>query len=41
MSQEARAFCEQRYEQSPHDPGMDLLAAQFVNTDRVEYLEKS
>lgn len=39
--QEARAFCEQRYEQSPHDPGMDLLAAQFVNTDRVEYLDKA
>ncbi|CQD11697.1 ATP-dependent DNA helicase RecG [Mycolicibacterium conceptionense] len=39
--QEAREFCERRYEQSPHDPGMDLLAAQFVNTDRVEYLDKS
>ncbi|MBP2453214.1 ATP-dependent DNA helicase RecG [Mycolicibacterium lutetiense] len=39
--QEARAFCEQRYAQSPHDPGMDLLAAQFVNTDRVEYLDKA
>lgn len=39
--QEARAFCEQRYEQNPHDPGMDLLAAQFVNTDRVEYLDKA
>lgn len=39
--QEARAFCEQRYERNPHDPGMDLLAAQFVNTDRVEYLDKA
>ncbi|OMC33849.1 ATP-dependent DNA helicase RecG [Mycobacterium sp. GA-1841] len=39
--QEARSFCEQRYAQHPHDPGMDLLAAQFVNTDRVEYLEKA
>lgn len=39
--QEARAICEQRYTQSPHDPGMDLLAAQFVNTDRVEYLDKA
>lgn len=39
--QEARAFAEQRYAQNPHDPGMDLLAAQFVNTDRVEYLDKA
>lgn len=39
--QEARTFCEQHYSQSPHDPGMDLLAAQFVNTDRVEYLDKA
>lgn len=39
--QEARALCEQRYAQNPRDPGMDLLAAQFVNTDRVEYLDKA
>lgn len=39
--QEARAFCERRYAQDPHDPGMDLLAAQFVTTDRVEYLDKA
>ncbi|AWT53355.1 ATP-dependent DNA helicase RecG [Mycolicibacterium smegmatis] len=38
---DARAFCETRYEQDPNDTGMALLAAQFVNTDRVEYLEKA
>lgn len=38
---DARAFCEARYEQDPNDPGMALLAAQFVDTDRVEFLEKA
>ncbi len=37
----AREFCGERYEKGPTDPGMALLAAQFVDTDRVEYLEKA
>ena len=37
----AREFCESHYQQSPADPGMALLAAQFTDTDRVEYLDKA
>jgi ATP-dependent DNA helicase RecG len=37
----ARDFCDSRYEMSPDDPGMAALAAPFVDTDRVEYLEKA
>ena len=37
----AREFCEQRYEKDPSDAGMALLAAQFIETDRVEYLDKT
>ncbi|MDV3127189.1 ATP-dependent DNA helicase RecG [Mycobacterium sp. 21AC1] len=38
---DARQYSEETYQRNPNDPGMDLLAAQFVETDRVEYLEKS
>lgn len=38
---DAREFCESLYEKHPDDPGMALLAAQFVDTDRVEYLDKA
>lgn len=38
---DARTFCEAMYEQNPQDTGMALLAAQFVETERVEYLEKA
>ena len=38
---EAREFCGTLYEREPGHPGMALLAAQFVETDRVEYLEKA
>lgn len=38
---DAREFCESLYEKRPDDPGMALLAAQFVDTDRVEYLDKA
>ena len=38
---DARALCDAVYAQLPDDPGMGLLAAQFTNTDRVEYLDKS
>jgi ATP-dependent DNA helicase RecG len=38
---DARAFCESMYEQDPHNAGMTLLAAQFTETDRVEYLDKA
>ncbi|MGB8407925.1 MAG: ATP-dependent DNA helicase RecG [Mycobacterium sp.] len=38
---DAREFCESMYERSPDDPGMALLAAQFTDTDRVEYLDKA
>lgn len=37
----ARDFCQQHYEQDPADSGMGLLAAQFTDTERVEYLDKS
>ncbi|HJR90525.1 MAG TPA: helicase-related protein, partial [Aeromicrobium sp.] len=37
----AREFCESHYEKNPNDPGMVLLAAQFTDTDRVEYLDKA
>ena len=37
----AREFCETAYERNPNQPGMAVLAAQFTETDRVEYLDKS
>ena len=37
----AREFCESLYEKNPNDPGMAVLAAQFTDTDRVEYLDKA
>ncbi|RDH74006.1 ATP-dependent DNA helicase RecG [Mycolicibacterium moriokaense] len=37
----ARDFCQSHYPQHPNDPGMALLAAQFTDTERVEYLDKS
>ncbi|MDT5195390.1 MAG: ATP-dependent helicase RecG [Mycobacterium sp.] len=37
----AREFCESLYEQDPDNRGMALLAAQFTETERVEYLDKS
>jgi ATP-dependent DNA helicase RecG len=37
----ARELCESLYEKNPGHPGMALLAAQFTDTDRVEYLDKS
>jgi ATP-dependent DNA helicase RecG len=37
----AREFCESLYEQDPDHRGMALLAAQFTETERVEYLDKS
>ena len=37
----ARELCEELYEKNPVNPGMAVLAAQFIDTDRVEYLEKA
>ncbi len=37
----AREFCEKLYEKDPANPGMAVLAAQFTDTDRVEYLDKA
>ena len=37
----ARAFCESFYEGAPNDPGLAALAAPFIDTERVEYLEKA
>ena len=34
-------FCEKLYEKDPANPGMAVLAAQFTDTDRVEYLDKA
>jgi ATP-dependent DNA helicase RecG len=37
----ARDICESAYAQNPSLPGMATLAAQFTDTDRVEYLDKT
>ena len=37
----ARQLCESQYEDNPNNPAMAVLAAQFTDTDRVEYLDKS
>ncbi len=37
----AHDLCEQLYRRGPADPGISLLAAQFTDTDRVEYLDKT
>jgi ATP-dependent DNA helicase RecG len=37
----ARELCESLYQNNPGHPGMAVLAAQFTDTDRVEYLDKS
>ena len=37
----ARAFCARAHEQDPGDAGLELLAATFTNTDRIEYQDKS
>ncbi len=37
----ARDFCQARYEKEPADPGLALLAAEFTDTERVEYLDKT
>jgi ATP-dependent DNA helicase RecG len=37
----AREYCETLYEKDPGHRGMAVLAAQFTDTDRVEYLDKA
>jgi ATP-dependent DNA helicase RecG len=37
----AREFCERLYETDAAHRGMAVLAAQFTDTDRVEYLDKA
>jgi ATP-dependent DNA helicase RecG len=37
----ARELCEKLYEKDSGHAGMSVLAAQFTDTDRVEYLEKA
>ena len=37
----SRDFCESAYAQNPRRPEMATLAAQFTETDRVEYLDKT
>ena len=37
----ARELCEELYAKDPANSGMAVLAAQFVDTDRVEYLDKA
>jgi ATP-dependent DNA helicase RecG len=38
---DARKLCEELYDKNPANPGMAVLAAQFTETDRVEYLDKA
>ena len=37
----ARELCEAVYEADPLDPGMSVLSAQFTDSDRVQFLDKS
>ena len=37
----AREFCTRAYQDPGQHPGLASLAAQFTNTDRIEYLDKS
>jgi ATP-dependent DNA helicase RecG len=37
----AREFCTRTYQDPGQHPGLASLAAQFTNTDRIEYLDKS
>jgi ATP-dependent DNA helicase RecG len=37
----AREYCKALYAIDPGSPGMAMLAAQFTDTDRVEYLDKA
>ena len=37
----AREFCTRAYESDSQQPGLASLAAQFTDTDRIEYLDKS
>jgi ATP-dependent DNA helicase RecG len=39
--QDARSFCESAYLGNPRQPGLDMLAEPFSNSDRVQYLDKS
>ena len=38
---EARDFCAKLFEKDPANPGMAALAAPFVDSDRVEFLDKA
>ena len=37
----ARDFCEQVYDEKATDHGLELLAAPFTGSERIEYLDKS
>ncbi len=37
----AKELSERVYESDPHDPGMAVLSAPFIDADRVQFLEKS
>ena len=41
LIESARELCEAVYQENPGHPGMAILAAQFTDTDRVEYLDKA
>jgi ATP-dependent DNA helicase RecG len=41
LIEDAREFCQTAYEADPRRPGMDVLAAQFTDTERVQYLDMS
>lgn len=37
----ARDFCARAYDDAGPQPGLDALAARFIDTDRIQYLDKS
>ncbi|HTM85276.1 MAG TPA: helicase-related protein, partial [Mycobacterium sp.] len=41
LIEEAREFCVDAYARNPADPGLAQLAARFIDTDAIDYLDKS
>jgi ATP-dependent DNA helicase RecG len=37
----AKDFCDQAYQDGSPHPGLEVLAARFTDSDRIEYMDKS